>query len=168
MLTALSSWIFFPRGERVNIETYSETLTRLRTNVRRLRPNLPTDYVLLLHGNHVIIHKHQDKEDNGLIQLENFTASFILTRFSAFRLSTFWPSQRGFKRQTLCQEQGSENFCDEVGQWIVNRILRGWDTCSYSKAEHCFWEKQWLCRETEIGSIEDQLNFDVWYIFLCG
>ena len=62
-------------------------------------------------------------------------------------ISSLPPHERGFKRQTLYQWRGSENCCDEVAQRTVNRILRGWDTCSYSKMEQYFWEKWWLCWE---------------------
>ena len=32
----------------------------------------------------------------------------------------------------------SENCSDELAQRTVNRILRGRDTCSHSKVEHCY------------------------------
>ena len=92
-------------------------------------------------------HRHQDKRDNHLIWVDNFTASSILTRFSAFSLLSHQPHEREFKRQTLCQWWGSENCSDEIAQRTVNRILRGRDTCSYSKVEHDYWEKWWLCWE---------------------
>ena len=55
---------------------------------------------------------------------------------------------------------------DEVAQRTVNRILQGRDTCSNLKVEHCYWEKQWLCWKVRMWSTENQLYFDVWYIFL--
>ena len=42
---------FLPRGETINSEAYIQTLTRLRARIRRVRPNLPIDKVLLLHDN---------------------------------------------------------------------------------------------------------------------
>ena len=38
---------FLPRGETINSEAYIETLTRLRARIRRGRPNLTIDKVLL-------------------------------------------------------------------------------------------------------------------------
>ena len=43
----------------------------------------------------------------------------------------------------------------------VMRILRGRDTRSYSKVEQCYREKQKLCWEVGMRSMEDQLHFDV-------
>ena len=63
---------------------------------------------------------------------------YWLARFSIFRLSSLRPHKKGFKRQTLCQWQGSDNCSDEVTQRTVNRILQGRDTCSHSKVEHCY------------------------------
>ena len=45
---------------------------------------MPIDNVLLLHDQWSSTHKHQDKGDNHLIRVDNFTAFSILTRFSAF------------------------------------------------------------------------------------
>ena len=50
----------------------------------------------------------------------------------------------------------------------ANKILRGTDTCSRSKVEYCYWEKQWLCWEIEFWSTEDDLRFDVWYLSCIG
>ena len=109
-------------------------------------------------------HKHHDKGDNLFVRMDNFTTSSILIIFSAFRLSSLRAHERGFKRQTLCQWRGRENCSDEeVAQRTVNRILRGRDTCSYSKVEHYNREKRWLCRQVGMWSIEDQLHFNVWY-----
>ena len=44
--------------------------------------------------------------------------------------------------------------------------LRGRDTDFHSKVKHCYWEKQWLCWEVGMWSIEDQLYLDVWYMLL--
>ena len=70
------------------------------------------------------------------------------------------------KKQTWCQWQGSENCSDEVAQRTVNRILYGKNACSLSKMKHGYWEKQSLCWEEGMGSIQYQLYFDVWYMFL--
>ena len=61
----------------------------------------------------------------------------------------------------------SEICCDEVSQGTVSRILRGRDTCSHSKVEHCCWEKRWLCWEVGMWSTGDQLHFDVFYTCSC-
>ena len=49
----------------------------------------------------------------------------------------------------------------------VNRFLQDRDTCSHLKAEYCYWELRLLCWEVGMWSTEDQLHFDVWYMFLC-
>ena len=92
--------------------------------------------------------KHQEKGDNRFIRLDNFTASSILTRFSAFRLSSLKSRERRFKRQTLCQWRGSENCSDEVAQRTFNRILQGRDTCFYSKV--LLRETVTMLRSTEV------------------
>ena len=107
------------------------------------------------------------KGENRLIRVNNFTASSILIRLNAFRLSSIQTHKGGFKRQTLCQWRGSKNRSDEVAQRTVNRILQGRDTYSHSKEKYCYWEKRWLCRRIVMWSTEDQLHFDVWYMFLC-
>ena len=69
-------------------------------------------------------HKQQDKRNNRLIRVDNFTTSSILTSFSTFRLSSLRPHEKGFKKQTLCQCQESENYWDEVAQRTVNSFTK--------------------------------------------
>ena len=146
---------------------FIETLIRLRARIRRVGSNLPIYNALFLRCNAWSHTSTRKKRDNHFIRENNFTISSILTKFSAFKLSSLRPYGREFKRQTICQWRGTENCCDEVSQRIVNRILRGRDISSHSKVEHCYWEKRWLCWEVGIRSIEDKLHFDVWYVFLC-
>ena len=87
---------------------------------------------------HSTIHKGQDKGDNHRIRVGNFTASSILTKFSAFRLSSLRPHERKFKRLTLCQWRGRENCCVDEAQKTGSRILRGRETCSDSKVGCCY------------------------------
>ena len=96
--------------------------------------------------------------------LLHYRFHFLVTRimFASLR-----PHERGFERQTLFQWWWSEICSEEVAQRTVNRILWGRDTCSHSKVEHCYWQKQWICGEVGMRSTEDQLHFDVWYMFLC-
>ena len=42
---------FMPRGETISSEAYIETLQKLKTKIRRVRPNLETNKVLLQHDN---------------------------------------------------------------------------------------------------------------------
>ena len=67
-----------------------------------------------------------------------------LARFRAFKLSSLRPHERRLKRKSLCQWRRSENFCDEMAQRTVNRIL-------------CWGVGKW--------SAKYQLHFDVWYMF---
>lgn len=42
---------YLPRGQTINAERYSETLLKLKTRIKRKRPGLLTDQVLLMHDN---------------------------------------------------------------------------------------------------------------------
>ena len=55
--------------------------------------------------------------------MDNFTISSIISRFSAFRLFSLRPRERGFKMQILCLWQGSENCSDEIAQRTVNGYM---------------------------------------------
>ena len=61
----------------------------------------------------------------------------------------------------------SENCNDEMAQKTINRTLRGKDTCSHSKVEHCYRNKWRLCWEVGMWSTEEQLHFYVYNMFLC-
>ena len=119
---------------------------------------IPIDNVFLLCNNARPRTSIENKGNNHPIQADNFTTSSILTRFSTFRLSSLWLHQRRSKSQTLYQWQGSENCCFEAAQRTVNKILRGKDTCSHSKVEYWYREKQWLCWEVGMRSTEEQLH----------
>ena len=86
-------------------------------------------------------------------------ADYQLRGFNTFSLSSFQRSERGFKRQTLCQWWGSENCSDKVTQRTVNRILQGRETYSYSKVGQCYWEKCWLDWEKGMWSTENKFQF---------
>ena len=167
------SWLLFrvdflPRGETINSEGYIETLTRFTARIRRVKPNLLIDNVFLLHDNARPHSSIRTGGDNHLIKVNNFTASSIIIRFSAFRLPSLRLNEKGFKRQTLCQWRGNENCTEEVAQRTVKRILRSRDAYSHSKVKHCYEEKRWLCWEVGMWFTENQLYFDVWYMCPCG
>ena len=48
----------------------------------------------------------------------------------------------------------NEEVKTAVIKWLkkktVKRILRGWNTYSHSKVEHCYWEKRWLMRSRDV------------------
>ena len=68
--------------------------------------------------------------------------------------------------------RGKHYACDRemktaVAKRAVNRILQGRYTCSYLKVKHWYWEKRWQGWEVGMWSTEDQLHFDLLYMFLC-
>ena len=69
--------------------------------------------------------------------------------------SRFWNPHKLAYQRSVCNKR------------TVNQIFWGRDTCSHSKVEHCYWEKWWLCWEVGMWCTEDQLHFDVWFMFLC-
>ena len=87
--------------------------------------------------------------------------SSLCNRLSAFRLSSLWTQERGFKKQMLRQWRASENCNDEVAERTVKRILWDMDTCSHSEVKLCYWEKRWLCWEVGIWPTEIQLHVPV-------
>ena len=146
---------FLPRGETA----YIETLTRLRARMWRVKPNLPIDYVLLLHDNAWLYTSLRTRETIASfmrITLPHPTYSPDLVTSDYHLFSSMKEGSRG-KHYAIDKEVKTA-----VIKWLKEQSKEGWDTCSHAKVEHCYWEKLWLCWEVRMRSTEDQLHFDVW------
>ena len=68
---------------------------------------------------------------------------YPLARFSALRLSSLRPHERGFKRQK-CQRRGSENCSDEVAkgqstrfyETRIHALIRRWNIAIERKSDY--------------------------------
>ena len=155
LLIVLSGW-FLAKRETIYFEAYIETLKRRRTRIRWVRPNLSIDDVLLQQDN--------ARPHTNIGTRETITSLRRTTLphppYSPDLAPSDYPfsphHEREFKRQTLCHWRGSENCSDEVAQSTNNRILRGRDTCPYSKVERCYWEKRWQFWEVRMWFREDR------------
>ena len=158
---------FLSRGETINSKAYIEIPTRLKATIWRVRLNLPIDNVLLLYDS-AWPHTNIRTREITALGVDNFTVSSILFRFSAFWLS----SLRLHERQDDLRGKhyaSYEKAKYAVIKWFLELSTEFYkaDTCSRSKVEHCYYEKRWLYWKVGMWSLEEQVHFDVWYMYLC-
>ena len=73
---------------------------------------------------------------------------YWLVRFKAFKLSSFRPHEKGFKRQTVCQRQRNKNCNDDLAQRTVNRIL--WSMRSFEDGTSLLRETMTILRSRDV------------------